>query len=147
MESKDQEGRQNQQAVLRVQLVPSSQGLLQGPLCLCVSLSYIYTHTHLLHPPIHPHTHIHIHTLHHCSLSGSNLSVSSLPTSSPPTFPFFTFAVSVIFTPSAFLIHWLIMMNFPQLYRSWQKKFAQQSFESNAKRVRLILVQVQRDAL
>lgn len=138
----DWEGRQNQQAVLKVQLVLGSQGLLQGSLSHCFSPSH--THTYYTHT----HTHTHNNSLHHCSLSGSNLSVSSLLTSSPPTFVFFTFAVSVIFTPSPFLIHWLTMMNFPQLYGSWQKKFAQQSFESKAKRVWLmILVQVQHDTL
>ncbi|TNN67035.1 hypothetical protein EYF80_022808 [Liparis tanakae] len=40
---------------------------------------------------------------------------------------------------SPFLIHRLTMMNFPQLYRSWQKKFARQSFESEAQTARLVM--------
>lgn len=61
--------------------------------------------------------------LHQWLLSGSSLSMSSLPRSSPPILPFFTFvSVSVIFSLTSFLIHWLTMMNFPQLHRTWWKK-------------------------
>lgn len=143
---RDGEDRQNQLAVFKVQLVSGSEGLLQGPL----SRSFTHTTTtpsySLTHPPTQTHTHST--TLHHCSLSGSKSLCILTPHIISTHLPFFTFAVSVIFSPSPFLIHWLTMMNFSQLYRSWQKKFAQQSFESEAKRVQLmILVQVQHGTL
>lgn len=62
---------------------------------LSVFLYHIHTHNYYTHLS----THTHIHAFHHCSLSGSNLSVSSLPTSSPPTFPLLYFCCICHFHP------------------------------------------------
>lgn len=95
---RDREGMKNQQAV---QLVSNSQGLLQGSPHHHHNLTHTHTWTHifLLHPLTLTHTHkLKLSTIAHC-LAPISLCILTLPTSSPPTFPFFTFAVSVIFLP------------------------------------------------
>lgn len=88
----------------------------------CLSFYQHLSLTHLPHPPAY--------TLSttNCCLSGSSLSVSSMPAPATTTIisthlVLLYFCCLCHFYPlSLFLIHWLTLMNFPQLHRTWHKK-------------------------
>lgn len=101
----------------------------------CLSFYQHLSLTHLAHPPAY--------TLHHWLLSGSSLSgppTSHPQPSSPPTFSFFTFAASVIFTLSLFFWstgwHWWISLSCTGL---GIKRSLQESFQSKNCTVMLLV--------